>query len=641
MSFSVELWNGYETVFNNFSLHRRGLRDYLQMLIEIHDAGVEYANTFKKILDCNYAVSTHSTLSQGIMAFRNDLQNQFNYNVDFTKSIKDELIDPLKEFYNIQTDTGRNYNIKFRSADKKYKESIEKMYMLRSKFHSTAKSAEKFKLELETCKFNKRLKSVELQKLEMKTQSMLKEAKDYERLYIQTVNAANSEREMYVEIMKKTLSDFQTLEEEYIDFTKDLLRKFVIYQVALNRNMQYDIERKSNIMEGININADIQTFCNKYNTNSLPPYKFEFIPYSSDMDKTNTTSDTEKTIRQNVKNFINNVFFEEVPQFDVDNQDNKYFNEIQTLVDYSWEGKKLQNDEKALFNNYMKEKKYRRHFIKCLNKIRSEGIFNLDSTSYKSISELLWLSIGHINKETDYESAKGIMLISQTFYKTATELNKPRIFIQAAIDKHSLWSYTSFWEGLIKYSVNEELHTQKNYNIYTFESNTEKLRKNKQTAFNQLNTYVYNMLNFEILKTTIKNIIYSFGRYYEFEEKQIEEFINIIKSFEYRNKDDAEHSNNNSDSSNSSNSKQVPQSQVPSKQSIPEEMEEVIIVKEKDNAKVEVVKVEKESNNEDKDRNMDNDIKDDDNNKSKSKNSNDEKKDIINFNSTNNSDSSA
>ncbi len=84
-------------------------------------------------------------------------------------------------------------------------------------------------------------------KLENKCQNNLREAKDSERAYISTINNANFHRENYIENMKRTMNDFQNLEEKLCEMIKDSLRKYVVYQVAYIRNLQYDIEKKANV----------------------------------------------------------------------------------------------------------------------------------------------------------------------------------------------------------------------------------------------------------------------------------------------------------------------------------------------------------------------------------------------------------
>jgi len=73
-------------------------------------------------------------------------------------------------------------------------------------------------------------------------------------------------------------------------------------------------------MENINILSDIRTFIEKNATSSLPPFKFEFVPYVSEFDnKLNNGNNSKipKEIQDNVKQFISNVFYVEPPETEV------------------------------------------------------------------------------------------------------------------------------------------------------------------------------------------------------------------------------------------------------------------------------------------------------------------------------------
>ena len=78
------------------------------------------------------------------------------------------------------------------------------------------------------------------------------------------------------------------------------------------------------------------------------------------------------------------------------------------------------------------------------------GLFTLEEKSYLAIGDLLNLSLNQIFVDKDYDSAKNCMTISQALYKTASEPNKPRMFLQASIDKHQMWKKTEFWEDFLK-----------------------------------------------------------------------------------------------------------------------------------------------------------------------------------------------
>lgn len=320
MSFSVELWDGYDLVYNNFNLHRRGLKDFIYMLNEKHNYELDFAKGMKKIYDMNYAVTKMSSLQNGILAFKNDLVNQYNYTLEFVNSLREEVIDPLKQIMTEQNNSGKILNNEAKKVERDYRDNFEKMERARLKFHNYAKNAEDAKIQSELAKINLSISHDQRSRIEMKAQNTLKEAKEAERVYISSVNIANNSRDAYIEVMKRTLNEFQSMEEKLIECIKDSLRKYVIYQVALVRTMQYDVERKAGVMESINVQADIRSFIEKNSTNSLPPSKFEFIPYMTDIDSRANVENNKypKEVLENVKNFISNVFYTEPPENEVD-----------------------------------------------------------------------------------------------------------------------------------------------------------------------------------------------------------------------------------------------------------------------------------------------------------------------------------
>ena len=96
--------------------------------------------------------------------------------------------------------------------------------------------------------------------------------------------------------------------EEYIgDFLKDSLRKFILYKMALIRNLQYDSDNISKKYDEININKDIKDFITQNSTNDTIPFKYEFIPYSSNIGKKYKTVLNTKIVKD-VCDFISTIF---------------------------------------------------------------------------------------------------------------------------------------------------------------------------------------------------------------------------------------------------------------------------------------------------------------------------------------------
>ena len=92
---------------------------------------------------------------------------------------------------------------------------------------------------------------------EIKITTAFKAAKEKEKKYINYLNNTNIMQEEYIVIKKKNLNQFQKIEEDMGINIKDSLRKYVIFKISYLRNLQYDLDKKTKLIENINIRKDI------------------------------------------------------------------------------------------------------------------------------------------------------------------------------------------------------------------------------------------------------------------------------------------------------------------------------------------------------------------------------------------------
>ena len=97
------------------------------MLTEKANYERELAKGMKKIYEMNYAVTTMNSLQNGIIAFKNDLLNHYNYTLEFVNSLDEEVIDPLKVLLNDQNSDGKRLNNEMRKIEKEFKDSVDKL----------------------------------------------------------------------------------------------------------------------------------------------------------------------------------------------------------------------------------------------------------------------------------------------------------------------------------------------------------------------------------------------------------------------------------------------------------------------------------------------------------------------------------
>lgn len=162
--------------------------------------------------------------------------------------MKTEILEPLKNFTTTFSNFGQRLHNEMKDHDKNFKNAIEKTEKLKKNYHSLAKIADEHKLKFEEAKNNTKFTSEQRSKLSLKYDNAHNEEKDAEVSYTHQLSFTNNMRNNFIEVVKNILNEFQTLEENYIDFMKDILRKYNIYQVPLSRNVQYDIERKGKVI---------------------------------------------------------------------------------------------------------------------------------------------------------------------------------------------------------------------------------------------------------------------------------------------------------------------------------------------------------------------------------------------------------
>jgi hypothetical protein len=215
-------------------------------------------------------------------------------------------------------------------------------------YHSYARATEEAKIKFEQAKNNINIAEANRAKFANRVSTLAKEARESESKYIDKISRANSFRDRYIDGIKNILDEFQVMEEKYIENTKEYLRKYFEYEFILIKNLSSDYERKINKVETINSQSDIREFIDKNATNVPPPFKFEFIPYSSEVEiKVSDQIPNSLELINNVKNFIASTFCNEIPEAIPDAQEAKNMSDILSVINNAWEGK-LHEDERKL-----------------------------------------------------------------------------------------------------------------------------------------------------------------------------------------------------------------------------------------------------------------------------------------------------
>ena len=470
--------------------------------------------------------------------------------------MKDEIINPLSLLY--QTTLKKlNYNIyEMSSIEKSYRSSVERLEDTKNNFHYYAKSAEESKIMAELYKernnnnYNELIKEEETKMLDY-----LKRSKDNEKMYVETIDRTNELQEEYIEIKKRNLNELQEMEEEIAENIKDSFRKFIVFQVAYLRNMEYDIKNKSLIFENINIKRDINKFINNNKTQITQLYKYEYVPYISEFenkivkDKNMPNIYSEK-VKMSVKLFMSNVFSKAKPNEINPNSiyyKNKFIlTEIKEIVNKIFNNEKLLKEEKEKINKLILLKKTRRKLLQeinnyCINNINSSL---LNEISFENISNLLNESLKVLQIEKDYESEKLILNFATSFYQISGKSKKKKEFIQNELTNNKLFSKYEFWKELIKYNIIEEMYNQKKYNLFSNKKEDEEKNKQriKEIVISKINLHINYMIDFNCKFSFMKQIFQEFKEYYELSDEELKKIEDKINK--YNDKDSELNINN-------------------------------------------------------------------------------------------------
>ena len=539
MSYSVDLWNSYSKLENQLESNLKGLKIFIYIFSEIYSSQLTFANELKRLSEYikNNQITIFESLNEGILSFQNDLLNQHDYLIESLANIKVEILDPLKKLKEKISKRLYENLSETNQSEKNYNNYLSQFESTKIKFHKSVKEVEESKLNIEILKKSNISKDKlieELKKQEIKALNSLKFAKEKENNYISLITDINKIQEEYIETKKKNLNELQDMEESIGLAIKDSLRKYIIYEVSYIKNFQYDINKKATIMENINIIKDISLFIHKNTSQEIPPFKYDYIPYLSDLSKSKNNSNIDKGIIDEINNFISNNFTSDKAK-EIIILKNKINLEIESIAEEIFISKIIiENFDKNKINKikeYCTNKINRRELLKHLNNLRRIKGLNLDEISYNNLGKILNLCLNGIisNKlnNIDYPSIILIISLSSSLYKISSDKNE-RIFLNKYIQSHEILKKYDTWKNVIKYSIIEEMHNQKNFNRYSKEDYNDKKKRINNIVKFKITSYLYNMIQFNVKKNFINDIISEFKSYYDLEKDIIDGFYNII-----------------------------------------------------------------------------------------------------------------
>ena len=559
MSYSVDLWNSFDSIGNSLLGNIKGLKNFIDIFNALYLSLESFSSSLKDLYNnYDYEISSHKSLYEGILFFKEDFINCYNYIYDFILGIKNEIINPLENKRENLLNLYLQYKEGLSNIEEEYEEYINNLNESKNEFYKAVNDVEDFKIILENEKYNYNESNNRFKKEEdEKINSLLKIAKENQKKYVLNINKINSIQNEYIEQKKNYLNNMQYMEEHIGECIKDSLRKFVMYKMALIRNLQYDSDNISKKYDEININKDIKDFIEQNSTNDSIPFKYEFIPYSTNIGKKYKTVLNTKIVKD-VCDFISTIFNNDT-QIQNFKLKNKNIIDAKKLAEFIFRINNINYANKEQFyqkkiNEFFSDKKKRKNLLQEMNNLRIKGGIFINEFNFNNIANAIKECLIHTQNEKnkdkkiedfgvslyDFESLNLVLIISTNLYKINEYGNKPRIFLQEKLSDIPLFSDFDFWKNIIRYFIINEMHSQKSFNL--FETKENKDIKNKDSIKNVLNKYIYTMKSFEVKNKIINDIILFFQNYYELEPKMLENLY--IKEEKIKDKSNVEDNEN-------------------------------------------------------------------------------------------------
>ena len=527
MNYSVELWDSYNKVENNLLFHLRGLKDFIYLIKELSKSMKIFSDNLKKIYDINLSITTNESLSKGIDNFRINIYCHHIFLEKYINNINSQIIVPLNAFQESSLKLlNKNYKETI-NAEKNYESYISQIEFTKNKFYSRVKQAEQKLLEFKTNKANKNIIEKDIRKYEEEIKSHIGYAKDSEKIYLSYIKYTNWVQDEFIEIKKRNLNEIQSLEIELGEKIKKSLNKYYTFQANYLKNLNLETEKNIKSLDEIDVYSDINIYIKNNRTDDIPPVMFEYEPYISNLDSQANNKNIE--IIKEVIGQIKKIFPEEK---DISQLRTKTDKEIEKFIESILNGE----NEKVVNSNeenlkILSKKHSRRLFLNFLNKSRNNSNIILNDLSYKILGNLLIECLNYSYKEKDIKSIKLIIVISTSLFKFNKASNKPRIFLHNYLAKNLIWKEFNFWEILIKYNINEEMHNQKKYNLFSNENDVLRNVRIKDIVKKQLNTNLYDMISFEVNPSLMNKIINHFSNLYKLQQYSIESLNDIINNY--------------------------------------------------------------------------------------------------------------
>jgi hypothetical protein len=263
-----------------------------------------------------------------------------------------------------------------------------------------------------------------------------RESVDREQAYHRSVFRVNQIREEYMETMSVILTQLEDLELSRLHLIKDGVEKMFIFELALNRGNQYEIESCFKEIEklSISVSRDISKFMREFGdkaaSSSLRHGDVKIIS-STDIARISSSDDSSERV------FTNEA------SGDITSAEQK-------IIDLIWNQQELHVDVMEALDEAFSNRPGRLSFCRAISRQQPEL---LSGSCMTSLGKVLNKVLTAAETELDADAGRWVAGFSTKFYFSENGRKK---YCQSEIYHHGIWNRIQFWEEALALVIADE-----------------------------------------------------------------------------------------------------------------------------------------------------------------------------------------
>ena len=537
--YEQNLWNKIDFLHERYTRHHTYMSHFLDIMSRYHQACFDFSKSIKNIISKNYSLSDDesSTWNNSMKSFINCLSSHSQLFLQTSENIKNTIIDPitksLQEHSLKEKDTYMTYN-KTRNIYNNLKNSLDKAH---KEFELKAKDSENLVYNSKKAKLQNLGNPEQLAKMEAKATDALTSATMCEEKYMNIIDDANKARENEILLQKKTHNFYETCDNYYYTQIKSVIGFNITNLKQMASSIKMEIIDLTDRFDRLSLENDIKEFIEKNRSDAKPDSNIEFIPYVP-CPELSKRSSSKSLNKQEIADF--DIKCEVVSTFkkyfkniraDLNMVEEKNKNTMRNLIDrllkvesnpLSALGKKELED----LLNQLRDLDMKSYFLLYLSKVKSKGLIESEKL-FMDLKEIIFYILKLSEEAQDFETTQNCIILSQKLYME-NKITKTKKYLVDYIRDYNWLNTIEFWESIIELMIQKEI--TKNEEINKNKDEKEQQSNAKNIVFSQVFSYSGNMVEFNIKKEDIIEMVEKFCREFEIDKSMLDVIVENVNN---------------------------------------------------------------------------------------------------------------